>query len=205
MVWKGQPSERGPAWGTVVGRAWGVGVVQGWESRTERGARQPWAHGCAGRAGSGWRAGAGPFSSRWTEASLGANLPHQRGRQVQTGRCRAGAPLIQPGSEGLARDGMGQGPSCAEGGRPRPCRTHSRTAGSVRTWPRTRPAPAKPPSAARAFHTPDLQGPGSSPRGRPPSPGQRASEICPRNKETCPAPRPQKWLRGAWSEQKQCG
>lgn len=54
----------------------------------------------------GWPAGAGPFSSRWTAGSLGANLAHQRGRQVPR---RAGAPLTQRRSEGLARDGVGRG------------------------------------------------------------------------------------------------
>lgn len=53
-----------------------------------------------------WPAGAGPFSSRWTAGSLGANLAHQRGRQVPR---RAGAPLTQRRSEGLARDGVGRG------------------------------------------------------------------------------------------------
>lgn len=73
-------------------------------------------------------------------------------------RWRAGARLIQRRSEAPARDAVGRGPSCAEGGRPRPCRAHSRAAGCVRTWPRAHPAPPQPPPAARALRSPDLRG-----------------------------------------------
>lgn len=73
---------------------------------------------------------------------------------------RAGAPLILPCSEGPARDGTGRARGlAAPRGTARPRRSHPRTAGPVRTRPRTRPAPAEPPPAARALHTPDLRGP----------------------------------------------
>lgn len=67
---------------------------RGWEPLTECGATQPWAPGYAARARIQWPGGAGLFSSRWTEESQCAKLPHQRGWQVKTGAASR-ARLIQ--------------------------------------------------------------------------------------------------------------
>lgn len=111
------------------------------------------------------------------------------------GRASDSAPLRGPGS---GRGGPGGLAAPREAGRAPVA--HIR--GPLGHAPTPRPQSLRRPPAP--FTPLTSEAPGSSPRGRPPSPGQRASETCPRNK-TCPAPRPQKWLRGAWSEQKRCG